>query len=95
MGQGASKLNNDVQSIEQQFEQPIEQIKVYEENLLQQRLKQLKQQREILERYEQDVPTSKAQIKWMAEVAEKYKECPKKNIKVNGKYDIQGNLLIN
>jgi hypothetical protein len=67
--------------------------KHYEENLLQQRLNQLKQQRELLERYVQDVPTSNAQIKWMAEIVDKYKESPKNNIKVNGKYDIQGNFI--
>lgn len=67
--------------------------KLYEENLLQQQLNQLKQQRELLERCARDVSTSNSQIKMMAEIVEKYKECSKKNIKVNGKYDIQGNFI--
>jgi hypothetical protein len=83
MGQGQSKNEIDRNAEE----------KLYEENLLKQQLKQMKQQREILERYSKDLPTSNNQIKWMAEIIEKYKECPKKNIKVHGKYDIQGNFI--
>lgn len=89
MGQGASKIIYE----DQTTDQTTEQTKVYEENLLQQQLKQMKQQREILERCMQDVPTSNVQIKWMAEIVEKYKECPKKNIKVHGKYNIQGEFI--
>lgn len=66
-----------------------------EETILQQQIKQLKQQRELVKRIEKDVPTSNAQIKLMAEIVEKYKEQPKKSTKLSGKYDAQGNLIIN
>jgi hypothetical protein len=66
-----------------------------EETFLQQQIRQLNDQRKLVERIEKDVPTSKSQIKLMAEIIEKYKEHPKKNVKLSGKYDAQGNLIIN
>ena len=81
MGQRASKINSESES-KKEIEIPVIQNEILSDHTsqmqaritIEQQMKQLHQQLELVDRYSKDVPTSKAQIQWMIDIDTKYRE---------------------